>query len=117
MAGGHGVGFNGDGARPVTNEGVGPAFVWSVVEGIGDGAGEGIAYVGYGPGSLRSLFAFCSNSTSAVGGLASQAPDERERTHFAVRQPGVHGSESAHLREQKWRGMRGDGNDDEVDRR
>ena len=60
-AGGRGVGFGGDvdAAQPVTNEG------------MGDGAGEGIAYVGYGPGPLKSLFTFCSNSASAVGSTLS----------------------------------------------
>ena len=45
--------------------------VYGVVEGMGDGAGDGSTYVGYGPCPLKSRRTFCSNSLSALGSMLS----------------------------------------------
>ena len=76
---GGGIGFGGDvdGGCCVraANDGAGalPAAcaVYGVVEGMGDGAGDGSTYVGYGPCPLKSRRTFCSNSLSALGSMLS----------------------------------------------
>ena len=74
---GGGIGFGGevDGGccECAAKEGVGavaPACaVYGVVEGMGEGAGEGRTYVGYGPRPLKSRRTFASNSLSALGSM------------------------------------------------
>ena len=41
---------------------------YGVVEGMGEGAGDGRTYVGYGPWPLKSRRTFCSNSFNALRG-------------------------------------------------
>lgn len=57
--GGRGMGF------------VGGDVVYGIVEGMGEGAGDGIAYVGCGPGLLKSRLTDFSNSASVVGSTVS----------------------------------------------
>ena len=45
--------------------------LYGVVDGIGDGAGEGRTYVGYGPRPLKSRRTFASNSFNAFGSMFS----------------------------------------------
>ena len=45
--------------------------LYGVVDGMGDGAGEGMTYVGYGPGPLKSRRTFVSNSFNAFGSMFS----------------------------------------------
>ena len=65
--------LDGGGCEGAAKEGVGAVVpvcaLYGVVEGMGDGAGEGRIYVGYGPRPLKSRRTFASNSFSASGSM------------------------------------------------